>query len=168
MKSNLLFDFSVNRKNKTIRIKRVFDSPATLVWRAWTEPKLLDQWCAPKPYRVETKAMDFRDGGFWHYALVSPSGGKHWSRYDYKKIEPLTSIVERRAFSDENGFLSPEVRPTICTITFKEKNGQTRITMEEKYGDAQMFEKMATDSHKKGFSAHLGNLEKFLFTLKDN
>ena len=168
MKNNLLFDFSVNRKNKTIHIKRAFDVPATLVWQAWTDPKLLDKWCAPKPYRTETKTMEFREGGFWHYALVSPSGGKHWSRYDYKKIDPKKSITEWRVFSDENGLISPDYQPTVCTITFNEQDGQTLVTMEEKYGSAEMFKKMASDSHKKGFSAHLCNLEELLFTLKDN
>ena len=167
MKDNLLVDFSINRDNKTIQIKRKFDAPANLVWRAWTDPKILDKWCAPNPFRTETKSMDFREGGFWLYALVSPSGGKHWSRYDYKNIDPQKTITEWRAFSDENGSLGPNYQPTICTITFDEKNGQTLLTMEEKYSDPEMFEKMATESHRKGFSAHLGNLEELLFTLKD-
>lgn len=166
MKRNLLFDFSIDRENRTIRIEREFDAELDLLWRAWTTAELLDQWCAPNPYRTETKALDFREGGFWHYALVSPEGKKHWSRYDYKKIEPRKSITELRAFSDDKGNVSPDVARTECTLMFNEIKGKTRVTMTEKYGSPEMFEKMATSSHKKGFSSHLKNLDIFLNTLK--
>jgi len=165
MNSNPLFNFSVNRETNTIHIKREFDANVELVWQAWTTPELLDQWCAPNPYRTETKTMDCREGGFWHYAIVSPEGKKHWSRYDYRKVEPQKSITELRAFSDENGMVSPDFPRTKCILTFSETGGKTLVTMTEKYGDPEMFEKMATDSHKRGFSSHLKNLDKLLLTL---
>lgn len=167
MNSNLLFDFSVNKENKTIHIKREFDANPELVWQTWTTAELLDQWCAPNPYRTETKTLDFREGGIWHYAIVSPEGKKHWSRYDYKKIEPEKSIRESRAFSDENGRVSPDFPRTECTIAFSETNDKTLVTITEKYGSPEMFEKMATHSHEKGFSSHLENLDELLLTLKN-
>ena len=167
MNSNFLFDFSVDKENKTIHIKREFDASLELVWQAWTTAELLDQWCAPNPYRTETRTMDFWEGGFWHYAIVSPEGNKHWSRYDYKKIEPQKSITELRAFSDENGMFSPDFPRTECTIIFSETGGKTLVTITEQYRSSEMFEKMATDSHKRGFSSHLKNLDKLLLTLKN-
>lgn len=166
MNSNLLFDFSVDKENKVIHIEREFDANLELVWEAWTTAKLLDQWCAPNPYRTETKALDFREGGFWHYAIVSPEGNKHWSRYDYKEIEFQKSITELRVFSDEIGTVNPDFLRTECTLIFSETDGKTRVAMTEKYGSPEMFEKMATDSHKKGFSSHLKNLDNLLLTLK--
>ncbi|MBC9795814.1 SRPBCC family protein [Sinomicrobium weinanense] len=166
MNSHLLFDFSVNEENKIIHIEREFDARLELVWEAWTTAKLLDQWCAPNPYRTETKTLDFREGGFWHYAIVSPEGKKHWSRYDYKEIELQKSITELRGFSDENGMVNPDFPRTECTLIFSETDGKTHISMTEKYGSPEMFEKMATVSHKKGFSSHLKNLDDLLLTLK--
>lgn len=167
MNSNLLFDFSVNKENKTIHIKREFDANLELVWKSWTTAELLDRWYAPSPYRTETKALDFREGGFWHYAIVSPEGNKHWTRYDYKKIEDQKTITELRAFSDENGMINPDFLRTESTLIFTETEGKTRITITEKYGSPEVFEKMATDSHKKGFSSHLKNLDKLLLTIKN-
>lgn len=167
MNSNLIFDFSVDKENKTIHIKREFDADPELVWEAWTTAELLDRWCAPNPYRTETKKLDFREGGCWHYAIVSPEGNKHWSRYDYKKIEPQKSIVELRAFSDENGTVSPDSPRTECITAFSETGGKTLVTITERYASPEVFEKMATISHKKGFSSHLKNLDKLLPTLKN-
>ncbi|HET8572234.1 MAG TPA: SRPBCC domain-containing protein [Edaphocola sp.] len=166
MNSDLLFDFIVDKENKTIHIKREFDGGLELVWQVWTTAELLDQWCAPNPYRTETKTLDFRAGGFWHYAIVSPEGAKHWSRYDYKNIEPKKSITELRIFSDENGTVDPDSPPTECTTVFSEKGGRTLVTITERYNLSKVFEKMATTSHKKGFSSHLKNLDKLLLTLK--
>ncbi|WP_018626540.1 SRPBCC family protein [Niabella aurantiaca] len=168
MNSSFLFDFSVDKENKTIRIQRKFDVNLELVWQAWTTAALLDQWCAPNPYRTETKTLDFRKGGFWHYAIVGPEGNKHWSRYDYKDIEPKKSITELRAFSDENGTVNPDFPSTECTIVFSDTEGKTLVTMTERYSSLEIFEKMATTSHKKGFSSHLKNLDRFLLTLKKN
>lgn len=167
MNSNLLFDFYVNKENKVIHIEREFEANLELVWEAWTTAKLLDQWCAPNPYRTETKALDFREGGFWHYAIVSPEGNKHWSRYDYKDIEFQKSVTELRGFSDEIGTVNPDFPRTECTVIFSETDGKTRVSMTEKYGSPEMFEKMATDSHKNGFSSHLKNLDNLLLTLKN-
>jgi uncharacterized protein YndB with AHSA1/START domain len=167
MSHHLLFDFSVNKENNTILIKREFDAPLDLVWQAWTTAELLDQWCAPNPYRTETKTLDFSEGGFWHYAIVSPKGEKHWNRYDYKKIEPQKSITELRVFSDEDGTANPDFQYTECILTFQKTKGKTLVMITEKYRNPEMFKKMATHSHKKGFSSHLQNLDELLLTLKN-
>lgn len=166
MEPTLLFDFTIDRKNRTIQIKREFDASLELIWAAWTQPEILDQWCAPNPYRTETKTMDLRTGGLWHYAIVSPDGNKHWSRYDYKQVVFQKSITELRAFSDENGTVSPDFPRTECTLVFSEREGRTFITIFEKYNSPDLFDKMATTSHKWGFSSHLKNLDKLLSTLK--
>lgn len=76
--------FTVDKANNQIRVKRSFNAPLDLVWAAWTNPEILEQWVAPKPWWAETKTKDFREGGFWHYAMIKE---KHWSRYDYQKIK---------------------------------------------------------------------------------
>ena len=45
--------------NKQLVVEREFDAPVALVWRAWTESNLLDQWWAPKPWKAETKKNGF-------------------------------------------------------------------------------------------------------------
>ena len=44
MNSNLKFDFIVNKQNNTVNVKREFGAGLELVWGAWTNPKILDQW----------------------------------------------------------------------------------------------------------------------------
>lgn len=51
MKSNLLFDFKVDKSTHTMYANREFKADQSLVWDAFTKKELLDQWWAPKPWK---------------------------------------------------------------------------------------------------------------------
>src|SRR5688500_12202366 len=78
--------------NKKITITRQFNATPDMVWRAWTESELLDQWWAPKPWRAETKTLNFKEGGNWLYAMVGPNGDKEWVKVDFITIEPHKAL----------------------------------------------------------------------------
>src|SRR5690606_18490584 len=101
MKNSLLFDFTVNKENKTIHVNREFDAELKLVWQACTTPELLELWWAPKPWRAETKSMDFREDGHWLYAMVGPKGEKHWNMVQYISIVNEEYFKAKDGFSDE-------------------------------------------------------------------
>lgn len=53
--NNLLFDFEVDKSNKTVFIIKEFNAGLDLVWDAFTKQEILDQWWAPKPWTSRTK-----------------------------------------------------------------------------------------------------------------
>ena len=55
-------DFSIDRENKTITVKREFEAELPLVWDAYTQSEILDQWWAPRPWKARTKTMGFQEG----------------------------------------------------------------------------------------------------------
>lgn len=134
MKRGIL-QFIKDPDNKTVRVKRTFLAPPATVWRAWTEPELLDQWWAPRPYKNVTKHMDFKEGGYWLYHMESPEGQIHWCRADYRDVQTGLSYRAFDAFCDENGLATdfpnmdwhnsfyPDGEDTLVeiVITFKSK-----------------------------------------------
>lgn len=166
MNSNLLFDFSINKATQTVQVKREFDAGLALVWDAWTKPELLDQWWAPKPYQNRTKSMDFREGGTWLYAMISPKNEVHWCKNDYIKIKPQVSYTGLDAFCDENGVTNVAMPRTEWTNTFVEENGKTLVTIKAKYDKLADLEQVIAMGFQEGFTMGLNQLDALLASLK--
>lgn len=162
MNSNLLFDFTVDKEKNTVNVKREFAADLNMVWDAWTKPELLDLWWAPKPYQTKTKSMDFREGGFWLYAMVSPEGEKHWCKNEYHKIEIKKSFSGLDAFCDENGTINTDFPRTLWTNVFSVSNNNTLVTITAKYESLADLEKIISMGFKEGFTMALGNLDQYI------
>lgn len=166
MNTNLLFDFTINKENKTIHIKREFDATPELVWKAWTEAELLNQWWAPKPYHIETKVLDLKVGGTWLYAMVSPKNEKTWCKADYKAIEAIKLLSWSDAFCDENG-IENNIKPrSYWTNNFAESNEITTVSITILHDKLEDMETLIKMGFKEGFTMGLGNLDELLATFK--
>jgi uncharacterized protein YndB with AHSA1/START domain len=162
MNSNLLLDFSVNKENNSIHVKRVFKAPLENVWAAWTQSELLDQWWAPKPYYVKTKSMDFKPGGCWLYAMISPEGDKHWCKADYKSVDTLKSYSALDAFCDEHGTVVQDFPRSLWTNSFNDQGESTQVSIVIKYEKLEDLEQIIQLGFKEGFTAAVGNLDALL------
>src|ERR1700754_1255160 len=162
MNPNLQFDFSVNKDTNTINVKRQFAADLPLVWDAWTKPELLDQWWAPKPFQTKTKSMDFREGGVWIYAMVSPENVSHWCRSGYKKIEVRKSISGIDSFGDENGNINTEFPVSEFSNLFDGDNDTTTVSITLVYGSLSDLEKTIQMGFKEGLTKTLENLDQYL------
>lgn len=162
MRSNLKFDFTVNKEDNTVNVKREFAANLELVWEAWTNPEILDQWWAPKPYRTVTKSMDFREGGMWLYAMISPQDEKHWCKNDYHKIEHQKKFSGLDAFCDENGTVNTNMPRILWTNTFAENAGTTIVNIVAKYENLADLEKIIEMGFKEGFTMALENLDQYI------
>ena len=166
MKTNLAFDFIVNKATQTVTVKREFAANLDLVWSAWTEPEILDQWWAPKPYISKTKVMDFKVGGRRFYAMISPEGQAHWSIQKYTSINPKTNFKMLNAFADKNE--NPQLPGSDWDLNFNEQNGITKVTITIVNQSLERMEKMIEMGFKEGFTATLNYLDTLLSTLKNN
>jgi len=146
---------------KKLIITRSFDATVDRVWKAWTEAELLDKWWAPRPYRAETKSMDFKVGGTWMYAMVSPEGTKQWCRVDYTAIEEGRSFSANNAFCDEDGNVS-ELSVGRWTNRFESSGDKTNAFMELAFDNEEDLERIVAMGFKEGFSMGLSNLDELL------
>jgi uncharacterized protein YndB with AHSA1/START domain len=166
MNSNLLFNFAVDKENNIINIKREFNADRELVWEAWTNPEILDQWWAPKPYHIETKLLDLRVNGMWLYAMVSPKDEKMWCKADYKTIETNKLLSWLDAFCDENGNENNAKPRSLWTNKFTENNSITTVDTTLKHDKPEDIETMIKMGFKEGFTMALNNLDELIVKLK--
>ncbi len=170
MTSKLQFDFLVDKEKNQIRVVKTFDAALPMTWNVWTKPEYLDQWWAPKPYRIETQSMDFRPGGRWFYAMISPEDQRNWCVADYHSIEHHVQFTYADAFADENGVLNLDFGSTHWTVDFSASTGgeTTHVDILLQYASLEILEKIIEVGFREGFSAAIGNLDDILQTLKSD
>lgn len=162
MKSTILFNFKVDKSNRKIHVERSFNAPIDLVWAAWTEAEILDQWWAPKPWRTETGAMDFREGGRWLYCMVGPEGERHWSFFDYEKIVAEKSFSGNDGFCDEHGTVNTELPRLKWLNTFERKGDDTLVNIHISFETPEDVEAIIKMGFKEGFTMGLENLDQYI------
>ena len=164
MKNKLITDFSVDKENNTVKVKKAFKAPLTHVWAAWTEKELLDQWWAPKPWKSETKAMDFREGGRRLYAMVGPEGDSHWAFADYQSITSQRNLKFRDGFCDSEGNINHDLPQSDWNVDFVESEGLTAVNVEIQHEKLADIETIIEMGFKEGFTATLEELAEILST----
>ncbi len=164
MKKDLKFDFTVDKTTKTVFINREFTAELSLVWDAFTQAAILDQWVAPKPWTAKTKFMNFEVGGRRFYAMVSPDGQERWAIQEYLSITPKTHFKLYNAFADPDG--NPEGSGSEWDYQFCEQNGKTTVCITIYNESLERLERMIQMGFQTGFEMSVDNLEKLLENLQ--
>ncbi len=166
MKTELLFDFVVDKANAKLTVKREFAAKRQRVWDCYTKSALLDQWFAPKPLTTKTKHMDFREGGYWHYAMLMPDGQAFWNRQDFRTINPIDRYAALDAFCDEAGTVNPDMPRAQWEVTFADATGgKTLVTTVVQYNSPEDVQKVIDMGMKDGLASTLERLDELLLKM---
>jgi uncharacterized protein YndB with AHSA1/START domain len=154
--------YTINRPDKKIRVERIFNAPRPLVWQTWTKPELLDQWWAPKPWKAQTKSMDFREGGSWLYSMNGPDGEQHWAKADYMAIRPDKFFSVDDYFTDSEGVKNQEMPGMHWEVNFYETRNISRVDITISFTSEAELDKIVEMGFKEGFAAAHDNLDALL------
>jgi uncharacterized protein YndB with AHSA1/START domain len=104
-----------------ILIERDFATPASLVWRAITEPECVRRWWHASRGEITECEIDLRVGGMWRYAM-RPFRGEEFAFYgEFLEIVPNQRLVQTETFAP-----FPDAAAT-NTTTLSERNGVTHL-----------------------------------------
>jgi uncharacterized protein YndB with AHSA1/START domain len=121
-----------------IVVTRRFAAPPEAVYRAHTEPKLIQQWMlGPDGWTMPVCICDARPGGKFRYEWVKGKGGGFHVAGEFVELHPFNRIVhvERMYLPDptpENHVetrFDPDGRGTLMTIRMTLPDAQTRAAM---------------------------------------
>jgi uncharacterized protein YndB with AHSA1/START domain len=148
--------------NKKINVKREFDAPVEMVWRAWTEGELLDQWWAPRPWVAKTKSLKFEEGGTWLYAMSGPDETKVWSIVEFTSIKRNSRFQAASFFCDENGNKNADFPSMHWKNVFMPSGTGTKLEVEISFTNEKDMEQIIQMGFEGGFTMGLANLDELL------
>jgi uncharacterized protein YndB with AHSA1/START domain len=162
MESKTATQISKDLKNKKVTIRREFDAPVHLVWKAWTESALLDLWWAPKPWMTKTKFLSFKEGGNWLYAMVGPDGTSMWCIVEFSAVKNEQGFQAISTFCDENGKKNADFPVMYWKNLFKPMGSETLVEVEISFSKEADMDQIIAMGFEAGFTAALGNLDELL------
>lgn len=166
MNANLTMEFSIDKENHTIIVKREFAAPLPSVWKAFTESEILDKWWAPHPWKTETKSMIFKEGGQWLYAMVGPNGEKHWSISNYQAIKNQQEYSATDGFADENGIIDKSKPQSRWHVKFRAVEKNSLVDLKITFTNSEQLQSTLNMGFKDGFMMGLSNLDVYLASQK--
>jgi uncharacterized protein YndB with AHSA1/START domain len=113
-------------------IRRVFEAPRQLVFKAWIEPAQIARWWGPDTFvtPLETIAVEPKPGGVFRSIMVSKE-----DRSEHPVVGVILEIVEPErlvlSFPAEDNPTIPIDGETIVTVTFTDLDGQTELTLSQ-------------------------------------
>tara|TARA_R110000782_G_scaffold52830_7_gene112826 strand:- start:1079 stop:1564 length:486 start_codon:yes stop_codon:yes gene_type:complete len=148
--------------NRKLTITRRFNAPRSRVWQAYTDPAMLDLWWAPKPWKTESHAMDFRVGGSWRYSMNGPEGERHYARMDFLEIEPESKYVALDVFADDAGNTDPNMPKQTFTTSFIDEDETTTVVVAVDYESVEDLQKVIEMGMEQGITMAQDQLEAML------
>jgi len=154
--------FTKEVASKKINVVKDLDADIKKVWAAYTDRKTLDRWWAPKPWRAETKELDFKEGGHWLYAMVGPNGEHQWAKMDFEQIREPYQFTAIDSFTDEKGTRDKNMPSMHWSNSFEKKGDGTRLTVEIIFDKEEDMKKILDTGFEQGFQMGLENLDELL------
>lgn len=120
---------SEGHASRELAVTRVIDAPRELVFKAWTEPRLLLRWWAPKDCEALFCRVDLRPGGAFHYCVRECTGRDIWGIGTYREIVAPERLVYTDLFADpfgrpispaHQGMRAGDPSEAVVTVTFTE------------------------------------------------
>ncbi len=130
-----------------VQVKRSFDAPVKLVWRAYVEPDLMRRWCGGLPgWSMPVCEMEMRVGGKYRWRWRNEEQGQEFGfTGEVLEVIPHAKIVHTQIYDAGTlgGCMGSE--PSIITVTFQEISGITNVSTTIKYASkADRDEALAT------------------------
>jgi uncharacterized protein YndB with AHSA1/START domain len=113
--------------DRDLVLTRVLNAPRDKVYQCWTNPELVTQWFAPKPWTTPKAVMDVRPGGASTITMADENGNEYPNPGQYLEVVPNEKLVFTDAFV---GDWAPSGKPFFTAVlTFEDAGeGKTKYT----------------------------------------
>jgi uncharacterized protein YndB with AHSA1/START domain len=156
----------MNDIQKELTMVREFDVPAELVFKAWTDDKLITQWWGPKGVFIPVCHIDPRPGGKIHIVMEAGDElgnfkGMQWPMTgEFVELDkPKKIIFTANAINEGKVILEHTT-----TVTFAESEGKTTMTVHVVVTKVLPGSEFAIAGMEQGWNQQLDKLVTFIQT----
>lgn len=138
-----------------IVITRRFNAPPEALYRAHTDPALIQQWLlGPEGWTMPVCICDAHPGGSFRYEWAHPSKAGFYITGEFHVLEPGHRIVHV-----ERMFLPFQTPDNHVETTFEPDSDGTLMTMRMSLPDAETCQQMLSSGMERGMEASYVRLE---------
>jgi uncharacterized protein YndB with AHSA1/START domain len=142
-----------------IEMTRDFAAPRKLLFRAYTDPKLIPRWWGLRNQTTTVDKMDVRPGGVWRFVCRDAEGNTYAFNGVYREIVPLEKLVYTFEFEMMAGHIMTE------TVIFQELQGKTRVTTRSAFLSKEDRDGMIASGMESGANESCDRLAELLATM---
>ncbi|MGC2129620.1 MAG: SRPBCC domain-containing protein [Candidatus Aquilonibacter sp.] len=139
----------------TLILKHTFNASPERVYKAWTDPLILQEFMRVGGNARVRAETNVRVGGSFRIVMFRADGEEYVARGTYRELVPGQRIVCTWSWEEDDPALE---RETLLTIEFAPRGTQTEMTLtHENFRDIQQ-----RDNHAMGWGEMLVELERVL------
>lgn len=138
----------------------VLDAPRELVFRAYTDPKLIVQWWGPRRYTNHIDKFEARSGGEWRVVQRAADGGEHAFRGVNHEVKAPERICQTFEYEGFPGHVA------LQTATFEPVGNKTRVVAQIVFQSVMDRDGMVASGMKSGADESMERLAELLDSLK--
>ena len=146
-----------------ILIERVFDAPAHVVYRAYTEPALVKRWWGFESSEWLACDIDLRVGGTWRY-VTRDDGVEVGFHGTYHELSAPVRIVHTEVY-EGLPVEDPDAFPAIDTVDFLEQDGTTTLRVHVQMPSKEARDGLLASGMEQGMQVSYDRMEDVLTTL---
>jgi uncharacterized protein YndB with AHSA1/START domain len=144
--------------DRDIRIERVFEAARELVWRAFTDPKLIAEWWG-RGNKLDIERMEVKHGGHWRFVEHGPDGAQGFEGR-YREITPPERIVQTFEWDGMPGHV------LVDTATFQDIGGRrTKVVSTSLFHTKEERDGMLKSGMEQGLNESYAALDRALANL---
>jgi uncharacterized protein YndB with AHSA1/START domain len=136
-------------------LRRTFDAPRETVFKAWTDPAIMQQFLGPANRGCKNVQVDLRAGGAYRIVMDGPDGEDFIAKGIYREVVVPERVVCTWLWEEDDPSQEHE---TLLTLEFIAKGNQTELVLtHENFKDAESCER-----HTEGWMAILDAYAKLI------
>lgn len=137
---------------------RIINAPRALVYKAWSDPKLIAQWWGPHGFTNTVHEMDLRPGGLFRLTMHGPDGRDYPNKITFRKV-----IENERIEYDHHGDTDESDHHFKATVLFEDLDGKTKVSMLMLFSTAEERDQVAEEyGALEGLREHMDRLVAFV------